>query len=108
LGNLLCVLAALACWRITSLLYREHWLDGLREWCGVEHDADGPAVYRGWLATQIFECFWCLSLIVALPFAAGVTWAGGFPWWFSALLWPALSAATIWLETRTGHFQTRQ
>lgn len=93
------IVLALACWRITSLLYREHWLDWLRKLAGVVHDENGPAMYPT-KASQFFECFWCLTLIVALP----LSFLSPVRWWAS---WLAFSAAAIWLETRTGHFQVR-
>lgn len=93
------VILSLACWRLTSMLYREHFLDWFRKLFGVLHDEGGPVAYPTW-ASQIFECFWCLTLIVALP----LSFLSPVRWWAS---WLALSAAAIWLETRTGHFSVR-
>lgn len=101
------IAGALACWRMTSLLYREELADGFRKLFGIIHDEHGPAAYPNQWA-MVFECFWCLSLVVALPVCVFVVWAGGFRWYFGLLLWPTLSAATIWLETRTGHFQVHR
>lgn len=101
------VILSLATWRITSMLFREHFFDWFRKLFGVLHDERGPVAYPTWMS-QAFECFWCLSLIVALPlsFVMGALMAGVWPrlWW---ILWLALSAAAIWLETRTGHFNVR-
>ena len=83
------VLAVLAVWRITHLLAAE----------------DGPwdlivrfrqAVGDGFWGTLI-DCFHCLSLWVALPFALGM----GRTWPERLLLWPALSGAAILLERAT-------
>jgi hypothetical protein len=83
------VLGSLAVWRITHLLANE----------------DGPwdlvlrlrkAVGSGFLG-QMMDCFYCLSVWVALPFAFGIAndWREGL------LLWPALSGAAILLERAT-------
>jgi len=84
------VLAALATWRITHLLARE---DG---------PADLLARLRGRLGNsflgKLMDCFYCLSLWVAAPFAFAV---GRQP--MDLLLgWLALSGAASLLE-RTGH-----
>ena len=83
------VLSSLAVWRITHLLSNE----------------DGPwdlvlrvrkTVGSGFLG-QMMDCFYCLSVWVALPFALGMAndWREGL------LLWPALSGAAILLERAT-------
>jgi Protein of unknown function (DUF1360) len=79
-------LGALAVWRITHLFNAE----------------DGPwdmfVKFRGLFGNGVFgallDCFYCLSLWVALPFAAwlGESWKERF------LLWLALSAAAVFLE----------
>lgn len=79
-------LGILGVWRITHLLNQEagpaELLTRLRKWVGAR--------FFG----QLLDCFYCLSLWVALPFAAliGRTWLERF------LLWPALSGAAILLE----------
>ena len=79
-------LGILVVWRITHLFNREAGpgdiFTRLRQWVGA-----------GFLG-QLLDCFYCLSLWVALPFAAliGRTWLERF------LLWPALSGAAILLE----------
>ena len=76
-------LGALAVWRITHVLNAE----------------DGPGevfvrlrafVGRGFWG-DLLDCFYCLSLWVAIPFAC---WLGD-GWKEKLLLWPALSAAGI-------------
>src|SRR5947199_5705800 len=83
------LLAILGVWRITHLLSAE----------------DGPwnllARLRGRLGNgllgQLLDCFYCLSLWMAIPFA----WAIGNDWKERLLLWPALSGAAILLERAT-------
>jgi len=82
-------IAVLGVWRITHLLVAE----------------DGPAdvVVRirraagsGLIGTAL-DCFYCLSLWIAVPFAI-VT---GGNWLERALLWPALSGGAIIVERLT-------
>ena len=82
-------LGALAVWRLTHLLNAE---DGpwetvvrLRVWLG-------PGFWG-----SLLDCFYCLSLWIALPFAL----ATGQSWWERLVLWPALSAGAILLERLT-------
>lgn len=83
------VLGTLAVWRITHLFQAE---DGpydviarLRRWAG-----------DGFLG-NLLDCFYCLSLWIAAPFAV---WLGAsIP--EKLLLWPALSGAAILLERVT-------
>jgi hypothetical protein len=83
------IVGSLGVWRITHLLASE----------------DGPAqaVVRlrrlagaGFFG-QLLDCFLCLSVWVAAPFAAAL----GNTWRERILLWPALSAAAILLERVT-------
>lgn len=82
-------LAVLAVWRITHLLHAEDgpWnlLFRLRKLAG--------AGFGG----NLMDCFYCLSLWVAVPiaFLVPATWLERFLWW------PALSAAAILLERLT-------
>jgi hypothetical protein len=79
-------LCALALWRLTHLLAKE---DGpadvifrLRTWLG-----------DSWLG-RAMDCFYCLSMWIALPCALLV----GGNWLDRALAWPALSGAACLLE----------
>jgi len=80
------VLGALCVWRVTHLLHTE----------------DGPASIFAWLrrrAAQTFmagpmNCFYCLSLWIATPFAIVI----GSDVRERVLLWPALSAAAILMD----------
>ena len=83
------ILAILGVWRITHLLHAE----------------DGPwnltARFRRSLGDgmlgHLLDCFYCLSLWVAVPFA----WVIGQSWKERLLLWPALSGAAILLQRTT-------
>ncbi len=82
------VLPVLAAWRLSHLLWAE----------------DGPwnviAKLRRWAAdhgTRVFDCFYCLSLWIALPLALLV--ARSFTAWL--LDWLAFSGAAILLERFT-------
>lgn len=84
------ILGILAVWRITHLLQAE---DGpwdvfvrLRRLAG-----------RGFRA-GLLDCFYCLSLWIAVPPALAI----GGDWGERLLLWPALSGGAILLERVTG------
>ena|SRR5258708_1990316 len=83
------LLAVLAVWRITHVLNAEDgpWdlLVHLRKFAG-----------NGFWGS-LMDCFYCLSLWIALPFAY---WLGE-GWKEKLLLWPALSAGSILLERLT-------
>jgi hypothetical protein len=82
-------LGILGVWRITHLLQAE----------------DGPwdlvARFRLWLGHgfwgRLLDCFYCLSIWIALPIAAGVGESAGE----RLLLWPALSGGAALLERAT-------
>jgi len=83
------VIAALCVWRITHLFYGEDgpWnlLARLRRWAGSGFWGD------------LLDCFYCLSLWIAIPFAYFL----GERWGERLVLWPALSGAAILLERLT-------
>jgi len=83
------LIASFAVWRLTHLLYAEEgpW-DLARAWRA--RLAAGP------LARAV-DCFNCLSLWVALPFAAWVAALAGH-WLVVFAAWPALSGAAILIE----------
>ena len=91
------VLGVLAVWRITHLLNAE--------------DGPGKVLVRfrrlagSGLLGEVLDCFYCLSVWVAIPFA----YVLGHSWGEKFLLWPALSAAAILLERgtaqRAAHYQ---
>lgn len=80
------LLGVLGVWRITHLLNAE----------------DGPAgllarlrrVVGDGLLGELLDCFYCLSLWVAIPLA----WVLGEGWRERLVLWPALSAGAILIE----------
>ena len=84
------VLGILAVWRITHLLEAE----------------DGPwdmlARFRLWVGNgswgRLFDCFYCLSIWIALPFALSL----GETLKEKMLLWPAISGGAALLQRATG------
>jgi hypothetical protein len=83
------ILGALAVWRITHLLQAE---DGPWDVVVKMRRTAGAGILG-----QLMDCFYCLSLWIALPFALWV----GRTLEESVLLWPALSGAAILLERAT-------
>jgi hypothetical protein len=83
------VLGVLAVWRVVHLLNAEDgpWnlVVGLRRRAGT----------RFW--GGLLDCFYCLSVWVAAPFAVLI----GETWTERLLLWPALSGGAILLERLT-------
>lgn len=79
-------LGILCVWRITHLLHAE----------------DGPWDVMARLRARVgdgfwgslLDCFYCLSLWIAVPFAVLL----GYTWKEQLLLWPALSAGAILLQ----------
>jgi Protein of unknown function (DUF1360) len=84
------VLGVLSVWRITHLFQAE----------------DGPwnllakfrRLFGDGTVGSLLDCFYCLSLWIAIPFA----WWLGENWKEWVLLWLALSGAAILLEKATG------
>lgn len=76
-------IAALAVWRLTHLMNVEDGPWRLFEWvrCGLRRVALG----------ELIDCFYCLSLWMAAPFAFWI----GADWPERTALWLALSAAAI-------------
>jgi len=85
------VLGILCVWRITHLLQAE---DG--PWDIIVH-LRGRAGVGFW--GQLLDCFYCLSVWIAAPFALYL----GKELDEQILLWPALSAGAILLERVTNH-----
>jgi hypothetical protein len=80
----------LAVWRVTHLFYNE---DGPWEVFARIRRLAGHGFWG-----KLLDCFYCLSLWVAFPFATVL----GSGWREIFLLWPALSGAAILLERVTG------
>jgi hypothetical protein len=83
------MIALLGVWRLTHLLAAE--------------DGPGDAVVRLRAAVgngfwgKLLDCFYCLSLWVAAPFAVAI----GASWPERLLLWPALSGGAILVDRVT-------
>lgn len=88
------VIGALAVWRVTHLLAAE---DGPFDLMVRLRRRAGTGFWG-----SLLDCFYCLSLWVAVPFA----WLLGEDWKERAMLWPALSGVGILLERLTGRKQT--
>jgi hypothetical protein len=85
----LLALGCLGVWRLTHLLNVE---DGPWTTIARLRTAAGHGIWGG-----LLDCFHCLSLWLAIPFALGL----GAGWGERFLLWPALSAAAILIERLT-------
>ncbi len=83
------LIVCLAIWRLTHLLAKE---DG--PWDMIYHirKAAGAGFFG-----NLLDCFYCLSIWIALPFAI---WLGN-DWWQKILYWLALSGAACLLEQAT-------
>lgn len=84
-------LSMLAIWRITHLLSAE---DGPWDVVIRLRKSAGDGFWG-----ELFDCFYCLSLWIAVPFAC---WLGE-DWKEKLVLWPALSAGSILLERLTAN-----
>lgn len=89
------VIASLATWRLTSILYREKIATPIRYWIGERKDIHtGKETYPDTFIGKVIACFWCLSVwcgIVVL-----LIWFV-FPYILIPL---ALSAISILIEQR--------
>jgi hypothetical protein len=83
------ILGILAVWRITHLLNAE---DGPWDLLARLRRLAGEGVWG-----SLLDCFYCLSIWIAAPFAYGL----GNDWRERLLLWPALSGAAILAERLT-------
>lgn len=82
------VLGVLAVWRLTHLLHAEEGPWGILARIRALAERVGLA--------GVFQCFYCLSMWTAIPFAVwiGEGWAEQGMWWL------ALSAGAILIEMR--------
>jgi hypothetical protein len=87
------ILGMLAVWRITHLLHAE---DGPWDSMARLRRLAGKSIFG-----KLLDCFYCLSVWTAVPFA----WCLGGNWKHRLLLWPALSGAAILLERATGNLR---
>jgi hypothetical protein len=84
------LVGALGVWRIAHLFNAE---DGPNEVFGVLRRLAGSGFWG-----KLLDCFYCLSLWIAAPFAFAIA----SRWGERLLLWPALSGAAILLERTLG------
>lgn len=86
------ILSILAVWRLTHLFSKE---DG--PWDMIYHirRAAGAGFFG-----SLLDCFYCLSIWVALPFGI---WLGN-SWWEKILYWWALSGGACLLEQLTASY----
>ncbi|WP_420631729.1 DUF1360 domain-containing protein [Candidatus Leptofilum sp.] len=85
------LVGTLSVWRITHLLHAE---DGPGEVVVKLHHGAGEGFWG-----QVLDCFYCLSIWIAAPFAIYL----GQKLDERLLLWPALSAGAILLERATAN-----
>jgi hypothetical protein len=90
------VVSLLAVWRATHLLHAESG-----PWDAIGALRRGAARVG---AGAVFDCFYCLSLWVALPFAA----IASDDWIHGATLWLALSGGAILAHRLTSHLSTTE
>jgi hypothetical protein len=83
------LVGATAVWRVTHLLHAE---DGPWGVLARLRRLAGDSVWG-----EALDCFYCLSIWTALPFALCL----GSTWKAKVLLWPALSGAAILLDRAT-------
>ncbi|MDQ6889269.1 MAG: DUF1360 domain-containing protein [Bacteroidota bacterium] len=83
------LISSLAVWRLTHLLNKE---DGPFDIIFLIREKAGSGFFA-----KLLDCFYCLSIWIALPFAI---WSGIF-WVEKLILWLALSGAACLLEQAT-------
>jgi hypothetical protein len=83
------VLGILGVWRLTHLLHAE---DGPWNVAALLRRRTGTGFWA-----RLLDCFYCLSVWIAAPFA----WLLGNGVKMQLLLWPALSAGAVLLERST-------
>lgn len=88
------------------MLYSEQMFDGLRKRLGIIGNEDGPCMYPDNLVGKIFECFWCLSLVVSFLSTLVAAWVLGW-WGWLPLLWFSAAAGAIMTEKWIGRSKAR-
>jgi hypothetical protein len=83
------ILSVLVAWRLTHLLSKE---DGPWDLIYTIRKTAGAGFFG-----NLLDCFYCLSIWIALPFGMCV----GMNWWERILCWLALSGAACLLEQAT-------
>jgi hypothetical protein len=87
MNPVLFIILILATWRLTHLLAKE---DGPFDLVFRMRKSLGDSLFG-----KLMDCFYCLSLWIAIPFA----FYGGHGWVDRLLLWLALSGAACLLES---------
>ena len=59
------IVAALASWRIASVIHREGILRGMRKWLGVREEGE-LVFYPDSFLGELLSCLWCLSVWTSL------------------------------------------
>lgn len=98
------VVAVFALWRVSALLSYERGPANvflkLRETAGIRHDDDGkPTEWPTTWATGVIVCVWCLSVNLAIPYAALWFFFPTVAFWLSLPF--ALSAGAVLIESVT-------
>lgn len=96
------LLAALATWRLASLVTHENgpWdvLAKIRHWAGVRYDEHSNCI-----GNELLCCFWCCSMWQALGVAFIVFLWRGDPFVVFLLDWLAFSTGAIIVESVVNH-----
>jgi hypothetical protein len=102
------ILCGLVTWRVASLLHTEDAFEWLREWIGIGNDAKGyPAIYPETFWGKVFDCFWCLSLVVSVPIALLIVVCAEVSFGWAPFVWLAASTVAIWTEKQILRAQSR-
>lgn len=91
-------------WRFAHMIVQERgFLDiflRFRRAMGIVHDDDGrPIMTIDSNLARLFNCVWCISMFIALPFALAIYLFQDIMWWLSLPF--ALSGLAIYIEQRT-------
>lgn len=95
--TLLVILSMLAVWRATRLLQEENGPWGifarLQAWVATKPDKVG-GLYEG------FNCFWCLSMWLTIPFALAMVIVDPHsPWWTAPIYHLGIAGGAVLIET---------
>jgi hypothetical protein len=68
----------------------------LREWAGIQHDADGfPEVIKDRFLARLLACFWCTATWVSMATSLLAVFTMGASWYTSWYMWVCLWLASI-------------
>ena len=93
-------------WRVTALLYGEASFAWLRKLIGIT-EIDGEVLGSDGFLGVIWECFWCLSLVVSIILSTIVSVVNDISIlnWF--ILFTSSAAGALWIEKRIGISRAR-